>query len=199
VRTHDAGARDVHLDSATRVHTARLIHTSDLDNETRDDARRMVIDAFAGEFTDADWEHALGGMHALILDHGALIAHAAVVQRRLLYRGTALRCGYVEGVAVREDRRGEGLAGAVMDAAEQVIRGAYQLGALSATESGRPVYLSRGWLPWTGATSVLAPAGVTRTPDDDDGLFVLPVSLPDTVELDTGAEITCDWRDGDVW
>ena len=49
--------------------TARLVHTADLDNETREDARRMVVDAFAGgefEFTDADWEHALGGMHALI-------------------------------------------------------------------------------------------------------------------------------------
>ena len=31
----------------TQVHTARLVHTADLDNETREDARRMVIDAFA--------------------------------------------------------------------------------------------------------------------------------------------------------
>ncbi len=106
----------------------------------------MVIEAFGGEFTDADWEHSLGGMHALICYHGALIAHAAVVQRRLLYRDTALRCGYVEGVAVREDWRGQGLAGALMDAAEQVVRGAYQLGALSATEAGRRMYTSRGWL-----------------------------------------------------
>jgi aminoglycoside 2'-N-acetyltransferase I len=177
------------------IHTARLVHTADLDNETREDARRMVIEAFAGEFSDADWEHALGGMHALICNHGALIAHAAVVQRRLLYRDTALRCGYVEGVAVREDWRGQGLAGALMDAVEQVLRGAYQLGALSASEAGTHVYTSRGWLAWRGPTSVLAPAGVSRTPDDDNGLFVLPVS----VELDTTAEITCDWRDGDVW
>ena len=182
-----------------RIHTARLIHTSDLDPETRENAKRMVIDAFGGEFTGVDWEHSLGGMHAMILDHGALIAHAAVVQRRLLYRNTALRCGYVEAVAVREDWRGQGLARAVMDAAEQVIRGAYQLGALSATEAGRPIYIARGWLPWRGPTSVLAPAGLTRTPDDDNALFVLPVSLPDGLGLDTAAEITCDWREGDVW
>jgi aminoglycoside 2'-N-acetyltransferase I len=163
VPTHDVGAPRVR-----GVHTARLVHTADLDNETRDDARQMVIEAFAGEFSDADWEHTLGGMHALICHHGALIAHAAVVQRRLLYRDTALRCGYVEGVAVREDWREQGLARALMDAVEQVLR---------------------------GATSVLAPAGLTRTPDDDNELFVLPVS----VELDTTAEITCDWRDGDVW
>jgi aminoglycoside 2'-N-acetyltransferase I len=177
------------------VHTARLVHTSDLDPESREDARQMVMEAFGGEFTDADWDHVLGGMHAVVSYHGVLIAHAAVVQRRLLYRNTALRCGYVEGVAVREDWRGQGLAGVVMDAAEQVLRGAYQLGALSVTEAGRHMYTSRGWLPWRGPTSVLAPTGVTRTPDDDRSLFVLPV----TVELDTTAEITCDWRDGDVW
>jgi aminoglycoside 2'-N-acetyltransferase I len=118
-----------------------------------------------------------------------------VVQRRLLYRGRALRCGYIEALAVREDHRGQGLATALMDAAEQVIRGAHHLGALSATEMGRPVYERRGWLPWRGATSVMAPDGLTRTPDDDGAIFVLPVS----VELDTSAELACDWRDGDVW
>lgn len=177
------------------MHTARLVHTADLDFETREGAREMVIDAFGGDFTDADWEHSLGGMHALICHHGALIAHGAVVQRRLLYRDTALRCGYLEGVAVRADCRGQGLGTAIMDALEQVLRGAYQLGALSASEEGRHMYPARGWLPWQGPTSVLQPSGVTRTPEDDHSLFVLPISL----ELDTTAEITCDWRDGDVW
>ena len=179
----------------TQVLTARLVHTADLDGGTREGARRMVIEAFGGEFTDADWDHSLGGMHALICHHGALIAHGAVVQRRLLHRDTALRCGYVEAVAVRDDWRERGLGGAVMDAVEQVMRGAYQLGALSASEAGRRLYTSRGWLPWRGPTSVLAPDGLTRTPDDDRSLLVLPI----TVELDTSAEITCDWRDGDVW
>ena len=163
----------------------------------------MVIEAFrgssAGDFTDADWEHSLGGMHAVICHHGTLIAHGAVVQRRLLYRDTAIRCGYLEGVAVREDCRGQGLGTAVMDALEQVLRGAYQLGALSASEEGRSMYVARGWLQWEGPTSVLRPAGLTRTPDDDRSLFVLPVDLPDDLELDTTAEITCDWRDGDAW
>jgi aminoglycoside 2'-N-acetyltransferase I len=177
------------------IHTARLMHTADLDNETREGARRMVVEAFAGDFTDDDWEHALGGMHALIWHHGALIAHAAVVQRRLLHRGTALRCGYVEGVAVREDCRGQGLASAVMDAVEQVIRGAYDIGALSASPAGRPMYVSRGWVPWRGPTSVLAPTGPTRTVDDDGSVCVLPVA----VDLDPAAELSCDWRAGDVW
>ncbi|MBJ7339564.1 MAG: GNAT family N-acetyltransferase [Mycolicibacterium sp.] len=158
----------------------------------------MLVDTFADgeiDFTAADWEHALGGMHALICVRGALIAHGAVVQRRMLHQGAALRCGYLEAVAVREDWRGQGLAMAVMDALEQVLRGAYQLGALSSSEAGRHIYGSRGWLPWQGTTAVLAPAGVTPTPDDDGSIFVLPLS----VDLDTAGELTCDYRDGDVW
>ena len=77
----------------TQVHTARLVHTADLDCETRQRVRQMVTEAFAGDFTENDWEHALGGMHALIWRHGAIIAHAAVVQRRLIYRSCAPRCG----------------------------------------------------------------------------------------------------------
>jgi aminoglycoside 2'-N-acetyltransferase I len=179
----------------TQVHTARLVHTADLDSETLQRVCQMVITAFAGDFTDNDWEHALGGMHALIWRHGAIIAHAAVVQRRLVYRGNALRCGYVEGVAVREDCRGQGLAHALMDGCEQVIRGAYQLGAVSSSAQGRRVYTARGWLSWHGPTSVLAPTGPTRTPDDDGTVFVLPVGI----SLDTSADLMCDWRAGDVW
>jgi aminoglycoside 2'-N-acetyltransferase I len=179
----------------TQVHTARLVHTADLKSDARQRAYEMVNDAFAGEFTDTAWDHALGGMHALIWNRGAIIAHGAVVQRRLLYRGAALRCGYVEAVAVREDWRGQGLAIAILDACEQVIRGGYQLGALSSFDRGRRLYTLRGWLPWRGPTSVLAPSGLTRTPDDDSSVFVLPVGI----NLDETAALTCDWRDGDVW
>jgi aminoglycoside 2'-N-acetyltransferase I len=179
----------------TQVHTARLVHTADLKSDARQRAYEMVNDAFAGEFTDSDWDHALGGMHALIWHRGALVAHGAVVQRRLLYRGAALRCGYIEAVAVREDWRGQGLAIAILDACEQVIRGGYQLGALSSSDRGRRLYTLRGWLPWRGPTSVLAPSGPTRTPDDDSSVFVLPVGI----NLDETAALTCDWRDGNVW
>ena len=179
----------------TQVHTARLVHTADLESDARQRAHEMVNEAFAGEFSAADWDHALGGMHAMIWHHGAIIAHGAVVQRRLLYRGLSLRCGYVEAVAVREDWRGQGLAIAILDACEQVIRGGYQLGALSSSDRGRPLYTLRGWLPWRGPTSVLAPGGPTRTPDDDGSVFVLPVGI----SLDATAALTSDWRDGDVW
>ena len=46
-----------------------------------------------------------------------------------------------------------------------------------------------------GPTSALTPAGVVRTEDDDGSVFVLPVSS----SLDLSAELTCDWREGDLW
>ena len=179
----------------TQVHTARLVHTADLESDARQRAHDMVSDAFAGEFTDADWDHALGGMHALIWHHGAIIAHGAVIQRRLLHRGVSLRCGYVEAVAVREDWRGQGLAIAILDACEQVIRGGYQLGALSSSDRGRRLYTRAVGCRGKGRRRCLAPAGVTRTPDDDGSVFVMPLGI----ELDDTAELACDWRAGDVW
>lgn len=108
----------------------------------------MVSAAFGDDFTDTDWEHALGGMHALIWHHGAIIAHAAVIQRRVMYRDSALRCGYVEGVAVREDYRGQGLVPTRLrrSGRRPGAAGCSPLGA-GCPGGGR----RRCWRPWTGA------------------------------------------------
>jgi len=82
-----------------------------------------------------------------------------------------------------------------MDSLERVVRSTYELGALSATENAVDFYRARGWKPWRGLTSALTPAGIGRTEDDDGSIYVLPL----TVELDLAGELTCDWRDGDVW
>ena len=172
-----------------------LRHTSQVDAATLAAARVLLDEAFDGEFGDADWEHALGGLHALAVDGDRLVGHGAVVQRRLLHRGRALRVGYVEGVAVAADRRRQGIAAAVMGALEDVVRRAYDAGALSATDAGSRLYLSRGWQRWRGPTSALTPDGLRRTPDDDGSVHV----LAGTAALDLAGELTCDWRDGDLW
>ena len=171
------------------------VHTSALDARARRAIRALLEEAFAGDFGDDDFEHALGGMHAMVREGEELIAHASVVMRRMLHGGRALRCGYVEGVGVRPDRRRRGHGAAVMAAAEEVIRGAYELGALGATDEGALLYTSRGWRRWTGTVSVLAPGGIERTPEEDGFIYVLPVS----VELALDGDLACDWRDGDVW
>lgn len=173
----------------------RIAHTADLDRVTLDAARRLLVDVFEGDLSDHDWEHALGGVHALVWDGAALIGHAAVVQRRLLHGGRALRAGYVEGVGVRADQRGRGHGAAMMQALERVVRGAYDLGALGATDKAAKFYAARGWRLWRGPSSALTPAGIERTPEEDGCIYV----LPHMVALDLLGELCCDWRDGNVW
>jgi aminoglycoside 2'-N-acetyltransferase I len=173
------------------IHTA---HTADLDAATLSAARALLYDVF-DDMTDHDWEHALGGVHALVWEGAELIGHASVIQRRLLNGGRAWRTGYVEGVGVRADRRGRGHGAAMMDALERVVRGGYELGALGATDEAATFYAARGWMLWRGPCSALTPVGVRRTEDEDGCIYVLPVEVP----LDPASGLTCDWRDGDVW
>src|SRR5215204_1684823 len=183
----------------------RIAHTADLDAATLRAVRMLLTDAFAGDFTDLDWDHTLGGLHALLWDGAELIGHASLIQRRLLHAGRALRAGYVEGLGVHPARRGRGHGATLMAGLERVVRGAYQLGALSTTEQAAAFYAARGWLAWQGPTCALTPTGVVRTQDDDGGVYVLPCAvlpcavLPWAVPLDPTGELTCDWRDGDLW
>lgn len=173
----------------------RTAHTADLTPATLARARALLADVFDDDLTDHDWEHALGGIHALAWAGDELVGHASVIQRRLVHAGRALRTGYVEGVGVRADHRRQGCATAMMAELERVIRGAYDLGALGATDEAAYLYEARGWLPWQGTTWALTPQGVTRTREEDDCIYVLPVA----VLLDVTGPLTCDWRDGDPW
>jgi aminoglycoside 2'-N-acetyltransferase I len=177
------------------VAAVRLAHTADLDAATLAAARALLFAAF-DDMTEEDWEHALGGVHAVIEQDGELVAHGSVVQRRLLHGGRALRCGYVEGVAVAAHARRRGHGSAVMAALERVVRGAYDLGALGATDEALPLYLGRGWQRWPGELHALTPDGVVRTPEEEGWVLVLP---DDSAPLDPSGALTCDWRDGDVW
>jgi aminoglycoside 2'-N-acetyltransferase I len=176
----------------TRVVTS---HTADLDAATLAAGRALLEEVFAKDFTPEDWTHSLGGIHALAYDGDRLIGHAAVVLRRLINDGRILRAGYIEGVAVLVDRQRRGVGGAMMDAIERIVRDGYELGALAASKAGVALYRSHGWQQWQGPTSSLTPDGVARTPQEDGTIWVLPV----TAELDLSGELTCDWREGDVW
>lgn len=173
----------------------RTAHTADLDTTTRTAARALLEDVFDGDIDDHDWEHALGGVHALVWDGVELIGHASVIQRRLLHNGRAMRAGYVEGVGVRADHRRHGHGAAMMEALERVIRSAYDLGALGAADTAADFYAARGWKLWQGPSSALTPTGIQRTAAEDGCIYVLPLAVP----LDLFGELTCDWRDGDVW
>lgn len=175
--------------------TVQIAHTSDLDVAELQAARALLDRVFGAEMTDHDWDHALGGIHAFVWEQRALVGHASVVQRQLLHGGRTLRTGYVEGVAVRADRRRRGYGAAMMDVLERVILGAYELGALGSTDAGGPFYAARGWRRWRGRSWALTPTGTVRTEDADDCIYILEVA----VKLDLSGELTCDWREGELW
>jgi aminoglycoside 2'-N-acetyltransferase I len=146
-------------------------------------------------FSEADWDHALGGLHLVLEHHGRVAAHASVVERELIVDDKPLRTGYVEAVATQPSLQGRGLGSQVMREASSYIRDRFELGALG---TGRHRFYERlGWETWQGPTMVRTPDGPRRTPDEDG--YVLILRTPRTPPLDLAATLTCDWREGDVW
>jgi aminoglycoside 2'-N-acetyltransferase I len=173
----------------------QVAHTAELDTSVLTNARELLDTVFEGDLTDDDWEHSIGGMHAVVWRGDALVGHASVVQRRLLHRDAVLRTGYVEGVGVHPDWQRHGLGSRMMEAIEHIIEGAYEIGALGASDDAVNLYQRRGWIRWLGPTSALTPAGIVRTPEEDGCVYVWPLRAA----MDISADLTCDWREGDVW
>lgn len=174
----------------------RTAHTCRLGPADLDEIRALLDTAFEGDFSDDDWDHSLGGIHAWIRDGSGLLAHGSVIQRRVVHLGRSYRIGYVEAVAVRADRRREGLGGRIMAELEKVVDGAYAFGALSASAAGAALYAGRGWRVWPGRIAVQARYGVERLPGEEGSTYVRGAAGRG---LPTGSgTLVFDWRDGDV-
>jgi aminoglycoside 2'-N-acetyltransferase I len=161
-----------------------------------DELRSLLDAAFAGDFTDDDWDHALGGTHVVAHRDGRLVGHAAVVARTLEAGGRSWRTGYVEAVAVRPDLQGAGIGTAVMTRVGELVVAGFELGGLATARPG--FYHRLGWRTWEGPTSARTPGGgAVRTPDDDGAVLVLTVGPSARLAL-TGP-ISCAARVGDHW
>lgn len=175
----------------------RTAYSSELDDAELREIRQLMDLAFPGGFTDDDWEHTIGGWHAMIHERGRLLAQVAVVPRTLQVGEPRLNTGYVEGMATHPYHRRHGYASRLMTEANAHIRAEYELGALSDGTGIQGFYQQFGWLLWRGESFVDGPKGREPTPEDDGGILVL--RTPATADLDLAAPIICDWRPGDVW
>ena len=92
--------------------------TDALSPEQREELRGLLDRAFDGDFSDADWEHALGGHHALVVEAGRMVAHGSVVRRSIELGAVAFAAGYVEAVGTEAAHRRRGLGSTVMRALE---------------------------------------------------------------------------------
>ena len=130
-----------------------LIHDdASLDASTRATIRELLDTAFEGDFSDADADHAAGGIRVLAVDGDTIIGHAALIGRQMQVNGVTVTVGYVEGVAVHPDRQGQGHGRALMQIISARAQETYAVTMLSTGEQG--FYEKLGWVRfWAKAMS----------------------------------------------
>lgn len=173
----------------------RRFRTASVSPARLQELHQLLFDVFVDDFTDDDWDHALGGWHVVIEDGDMVIAHAAVGARLLEVDGRPVHVGYVEGVAVARVRQSEGIGSLLMDDVNELIRADFEMGGLST--SSHPFYERLGWERWRGPTFVRHGGETIRSEDEDDGVMVLRFGPSQTVDLT--APISCESRSGDDW
>lgn len=157
--------------------------------------QQLLADAFHDDFSDDDWDHALGGWHAIGTVDGTVVSHAAVVRRQLEVGDRRVTVGYVEAVATAPTAQGLGHGSQAVRAVMDVLRREFEMGALS---TGRhPFYERLGWERWQGPTFVFVDGRRTRTAEEDDGVMVLRFGPSAKISLES--PIACWSRPGDDW
>lgn len=173
----------------------RLVASREVSNGDLVRLRALLDEAFDQEFTDDDWDHALGGWHAIITIDRVPISHAAVVAREIEIGGQLLQGGYFEAVATAPAVQGKGYGSRALRAAMEVVRRKLDIGVLST--SRHRFYERLGWERWKGPSFVLRDGGRVRTADEDDGIMVLRFGV--SLEVALSAAIACHARRGDDW
>jgi len=180
------------------VAVVRRIASDELRAEEVAELRRLFDAAWDEDddaFSDEDWDHAVGGLHFILEEGGAILAHASVVERDLHAGDHRLATGYVEAFATSPVHQRRGYGSSVLREVNEYIDGTFQLGALGTGSFS--FYERQGWVVWKGPTFVRTDSGLIRT-EEEDG-YVLVRLTPTSPELDLSAPISCEWRPGDVW
>jgi aminoglycoside 2'-N-acetyltransferase I len=172
----------------------RLARSDELGDAELDALRHLMDIAFDGDFGDHDWDHALGGLHAVLTVDGIVAAHAAVVPRVLSIGDLAVPTGYVEAVATHPSWQGRGLGSQVMRAIVPEIE---RIGFGALATGSWHFYERLGWRRWRGPAYVIGRRGWHRSPGEDDAIMVLTV--PGGPSPSGTEPIACENRPGDAW
>lgn len=170
-------------------------HTCHLSKIEKEILYSLLTESFGGDFSLDDFQHALGGMHIFAYDQEKIVGHVAVVQRNMAIDNNPIVVGYVEAMAVLKDYRRRGIGKELMIQANGIIKSCYQLGLLSASEEGVPLYSLLGWHKWKGKLFELNQGVYKQTEGDDEGIMALSILN----EIDLTSSLYCDFRCGDQW
>lgn len=171
----------------------RRLPTHELSPVQRDDVLALCAEAYEEDLSPYfDW---IGpGLHLLLHEGDTLVSHLMLVERQLQPEGyPLLRTGYVELVATRPARQGQGFASALLRAVTDDLE-AFDLGALSPSDAA--FYERLGWESWRGALWVRTAAGMEPTPDEEV-MIRRTVRTPSPLTL--SLPLSVEWRPGEVW
>ncbi|NBO72663.1 GNAT family N-acetyltransferase, partial [bacterium] len=107
---------------------------ADLDPQISAVVRNLLNDAFEGDFSEEDWKHTFGGMRFLGFLNDQLIAHGAVVPRKIEVDESDLIIGYVEGIAVAPTYWHKGYGSLLMAEITSYCLSEFSLSMLSTSE-----------------------------------------------------------------
>jgi aminoglycoside 2'-N-acetyltransferase I len=172
----------------------RVFTHGEIGHEVLAQIRRLLFEAYDGDFSAEDWGHTTAGWRVVVFDGEVPVSHEAVVPRDIQIAPRTFRTGNVEGVATPAERRPEGLGALAQVHATSLVQSTFEMGALS---TGSPDFYQRGWERWRGPSFVRTGAALVRTADEDDGLMVL--RFGPSAAIDLAASIVCERRSGDDW
>lgn len=167
-------------------------------SDSLSDADRRAIISLCNRAFEEDLEPLFNtfvdATHVLGYWDGSLVSHALWITRSLqVGAGPLLRTAYVEAVATEPAYRHRGLATAIMKRLADEIQD-FDLAALSPFS---PAYYERlGWELWRGPLFVRTENGLSPFPGDEE---VMILRLPGTPDLDLGAPLSAEWREGELW
>ena len=171
-------------------------HTSQLTSVEKALIYQLLYQVFEQDFSLADFDHALGGMHILAYQNDQIIGHVAIVQRSVIADRSPYRIGYIEGLGVAEAYRRQGIGRKLMEQSGYIIANSYDFGLLSASEEGLPLYQSLGWKIWSGELYESTIDSYQRSLEDEGSVLFLAGA---TQDIAATSPLYCDYRSGDQW
>ncbi|MEP6679843.1 MAG: GNAT family N-acetyltransferase [Chloroflexota bacterium] len=175
--------------------TISSLATEDLDAETRAEIVRVCI----GAHREQDFERLFsyipsGGRHFMAYRGRELVSHAVVTTRWLHLEGERrLKTAYVDAVATKPARQGQGHATAVLKLLGTNVDD-YDVACL---QTDIPQFYERlGWELWRGALAGLSGRTLIPTPDQE-GVMILRLRGTPDFDLDGMLTIECD--PGRIW
>lgn len=169
-------------------------YSGDFSELELEDIHKLLIEAFDQDFSDADWQHTFGGTRVIGFIDNKVMAHAALVARKIWLDDIAHQVGYLEGVAVLPKFQKQGFGSELLASVSDFASKNYQWSMLSSSE--KYFYRKHGWQDYLGHSFVLIADKEIATPTEDEGLMYLAMGKH---QIPSPMRAVCEQRSGDYW